>query len=147
MNNIKNTSDRIFRELTWIKFKLAEDEQRSLLLHAIGDQKASLRTLLTQWKLASIKMDPLNIGINHRFEDMIASMTTTGSQQPILKDLSSYQQTATAEIWKSKNHVMVMETVRIPLEYQSFQLFKYTPVTLAINDTLLTPVLQKKVLL
>ena len=52
--------------------------------------------------------------------------------------------TATAEIWKSKNHVMVMETVRIPLKYQSFQLFKYIPVTLAINDTLLTPVLQKQ---
>ena len=48
MNNIKNTSDRIFRELTCRQFKLAKYEQRSLLLHTIGDQKASLRTLLTQ---------------------------------------------------------------------------------------------------
>ena len=126
-----------------IRLKLAEDEQRSLLLHALGDQKATLRTLLTQWKLASIKMDPLNIGTDHRFEDMIASLSTIGSQKPILKELSSYQQTATAQIWKSKNHVMVIETVRIPLQYQSFPLLKYTPVTLAINGTLLTPILQR----
>ena len=38
---------------------------------------------------------------------------------------------------------MVMETIRIPLAYQSFQLFKYILVTVVIDNTLITSVLQK----
>ena len=36
-----------------------------------------------------------------------------------------------------------MEMVRILLEYQTYQLLQYIPVTVAIEDKLLTPVLSK----
>ena len=67
--------------------------------------------------MASIKEDPLNIGTDHRFEDMLISLKSTGKEKHMLKNLSSYQETAECEIWKLDEHIMVMETVRIPLEY------------------------------
>ena len=122
INNIKNTSDRIYQELDWVRNKLEEEEQRSLLIWNINEQKTALKNLLLQWKMALIKEDLLNIDTDYRCEDMLLSLKTTGKEKPLLENLSSYQEIAECEIWKLDEHIMIMEIVRIPLEYQAFKL-------------------------
>ena len=143
INTIKNTSNRIFHEINWVKNKLEKDEQRTLLIWNINQQKTYQKNLLLQWKMASNKDDPLNIGTDNRFQDMITSLRISGKDKPLLEDLSSYQKTAECEVWKKDEPIMIMEIVRIPLEYQSFKLLQYIPVTIAINNSLITPNIKK----
>ena len=89
--------------------------------------------------MESIKLDPLSIGRGHRFQTMIDSLPSKGSHRPILHSVSSYQQTSECNIYKIDNHVMVLEIVKIPLAFQVVQLFRYTPVTMVFNNTLIIP--------